>query len=185
MRLYIRGRPDGKTCRRRFFPGGHRRIHVAGCGNRQYVFAAFRLPQGRYCRARFSWSDLRSFSAIHCRRRASIGQHARKHEGNHCYNLLHFFLLRVLFYNGFQILTADDTRVAPYGFAFLKKNLIMCLCPACANNFYGTGSYYLRRVHPGRVEKDICTYCGQRPGFDYEVVKKKEVKIGYGKTDYS
>ena len=41
---------------------------------------------------------------------------------------------------------------------------------------YGTGSYYLRRVHPGRVEKDICTYCGQRPGFDYEVVKKKERK---------
>ena len=33
------------------------------------------------------------------------------------------------------------------------KNLIMCLCPACANNFYGTGSYYLRRVHPGRVER--------------------------------
>ena len=56
------------------------------------------------------------------------------------------------------------------------KNLIMCLCPACANNFYGTGSYYLRRVHPGRVERDICTYCGQRPGFDYEVVKKKERK---------
>lgn len=55
-------------------------------------------------------------------------------------------------------------------------NLIMCLCPACANNFYGTGSYYLRRVHPDRVEKDICTYCGQRPGFDYEVVKKKERK---------
>ena len=54
------------------------------------------------------------------------------------------------------------------------KNLIMCLCPACANNFYGTGSYYLRRVHPGRVEKDICTYCGQRPGFDYEVIKRKQ-----------
>ncbi|MCX4298917.1 MAG: type II toxin-antitoxin system PemK/MazF family toxin [Lachnospiraceae bacterium] len=54
------------------------------------------------------------------------------------------------------------------------KNLIMCLCPACANNFYGTGSYYLRRVHPGGVEKDICTYCGQRPGFDYEVVKRHQ-----------
>ena len=54
------------------------------------------------------------------------------------------------------------------------KNLIMCLCPACANNFYGTGSYYLRRVHPERVEKDICTYCGQRPGFDYEVVKRHQ-----------
>ena len=58
----------------------------------------------------------------------------------------------------------------------VPENLIMCLCPACANNFYGTGSYYLRRVHPDRVEKDICTYCGQRPGFDYEVVKKKERK---------
>ena len=56
------------------------------------------------------------------------------------------------------------------------KNLMMCLCPACANNFYGTGSYYLRRVYPGRVEKDTCTYCGQRPGFDYEVIKKQEVK---------
>ena len=40
----------------------------------------------------------------------------------------------------------------------VPENLIMCLCPACANNFYGTGSYYLRRVHPDRVEKDICTY---------------------------
>ena len=55
-----------------------------------------------------------------------------------------------------------------------SKNLIMCLCPACANNFYGTGSYYLRRVHSERVEKDICTYCGQRPGFDYEVVKRRQ-----------
>ena len=56
----------------------------------------------------------------------------------------------------------------------VPANLIMCLCPACANNFYGTGSYYLRRVHPDRVEKDICTYCGQRPGFDYEVVKRHQ-----------
>ena len=54
----------------------------------------------------------------------------------------------------------------------VPENLIMCLCPA--NNFYGTGSYYLRRVHPDRVEKDICTYCGQRPGFDYEVVKRHQ-----------
>lgn len=24
----------------------------------------------------------------------------------------------------------------------MPENLIMCLCPACANNFYGTGSYF-------------------------------------------
>ena len=64
------------------------------------------------------------------------------------------------------------------------KNLIMCLCPACANNFYGTGSYYLRRVHPGQRKKDVCTYCGQRPGFDYEVIRRKEVKKEDGKTHH-
>ena len=56
----------------------------------------------------------------------------------------------------------------------VPENLIMCLCPACANNFYGTGSYYLKRVNPAQQERDICTYCGQRPGFDYEVVKRAE-----------
>ena len=56
----------------------------------------------------------------------------------------------------------------------VPENLIMCLCPACANNFYGTGSYYLKRVNPAQQERDICTYCGQRPGFDYEVVKRHQ-----------
>ena len=54
----------------------------------------------------------------------------------------------------------------------MPENLIMCLCPTCANNFYGTGSYYLRRVNTDSSEKDICTYCGQRRGFDYEIVRR-------------
>lgn len=54
----------------------------------------------------------------------------------------------------------------------VPKDLIMCLCPACANNFYGTGSYYLRRLNLAKEGKDICSYCGQRLGFDYQVVKK-------------
>ena len=54
----------------------------------------------------------------------------------------------------------------------MPENLIMCLCPTCANNFFGTGSYYLRRVNTSSSEKDVCTYCGQRRGFDYEVVQK-------------
>lgn len=58
----------------------------------------------------------------------------------------------------------------------VPENLIMCLCPACAHNFYGTGSYYLRKLSPAL--KEICTYCGQRPGFDYEVVKKEVRKGG-------
>ena len=54
----------------------------------------------------------------------------------------------------------------------MPENLIMCLCPTCANNFYGTGSYFLRRISADDSEKDICTYCGQRRGFDYEVVQR-------------
>lgn len=57
----------------------------------------------------------------------------------------------------------------------VPENLIMCLCPACANNFYGTGSYFLRRVNPVQSKKDICSYCGQRPGFNY-VVRQKQTK---------
>nr|WP_295183267.1 type II toxin-antitoxin system PemK/MazF family toxin [Ruminococcus sp.] len=56
------------------------------------------------------------------------------------------------------------------------ENLIMCLCPVCANNFYGTDSYYLRRVSRDKPQKDICTYCGQRPGFDYEIIQKNGKK---------
>mgnify|MGYP003190878305 FL=1 len=59
------------------------------------------------------------------------------------------------------------------------QNLVMCLCPACANNFYGTGSYFLRRVNPAQTERDICTYCGQRPGLDYEVVQKQPKNSGH------
>ena len=47
------------------------------------------------------------------------------------------------------------------------EKLILCLCSTCAENFYGSGAYYLRRVNPIAVEKELCTYCNQRAGFDY------------------
>ena len=47
--------------------------------------------------------------------------------------------------------------------------LTLCLCSTCAENFYGSGAYYLRRVNPIEVEKELCTYCAQRSGFTYEV----------------
>ena len=49
------------------------------------------------------------------------------------------------------------------------EKLILCLCSTCAENFYGSGAYYLRRVNPIEVEKELCTYCNQRSGFTYEV----------------
>ena len=47
--------------------------------------------------------------------------------------------------------------------------LTLCLCSTCAENFYGSGAYFLRRVNPIEVEKELCTYCNQRSGFTYEV----------------
>lgn len=52
--------------------------------------------------------------------------------------------------------------------------LLMCLCSACANNFRSTGVYILRRINPEHGRKDICTYCNQRMGFDYEIIRRKQ-----------
>lgn len=52
------------------------------------------------------------------------------------------------------------------------EKLTLCLCSACAENFYGSGAYYLRRVNPMEVKKELCTYCNQRVGFDYEITPR-------------
>lgn len=54
--------------------------------------------------------------------------------------------------------------------------LTLCLCNTCAENFYGSGAYFLRRVNPGQVEKELCTYCNQRIGFDYEITRRRKQK---------
>lgn len=54
-----------------------------------------------------------------------------------------------------------------------KYSLIMCLCSTCAENFRSTGAYSLRRVDPQQMEKDTCTYCNQRMGFDFELIHKR------------
>lgn len=54
-----------------------------------------------------------------------------------------------------------------------SKKLTLCLCSACADNFYGSGAYFLRRVNPASNEKELCTYCSQRMGVEYEITKRK------------
>ena len=45
----------------------------------------------------------------------------------------------------------------------------LCLCGACADVFLGTGAFVLRKTALRRAEKEICGYCRQRSGTDYEV----------------
>lgn len=52
------------------------------------------------------------------------------------------------------------------------KKLTLCLCSTCANNFYSTGAFVLKRVNPNATEKENCTYCGQRRGYDYILERK-------------
>lgn len=54
------------------------------------------------------------------------------------------------------------------------RQFTLCLCSTCANNFYGTGAYSLKRLNPIEVEKDICTYCNGRKGFDYQITERKK-----------
>ncbi len=54
----------------------------------------------------------------------------------------------------------------------LPEKMMMCLCAACAANFRGAGGFVLRRTDPRQEQKDLCTYCGQRRGFDYELIQK-------------
>lgn len=52
------------------------------------------------------------------------------------------------------------------------NKLTLCLCSTCAENFYGSGAYSMRRVNPLEVEKELCTYCNQRAGYDYEITPR-------------
>lgn len=54
----------------------------------------------------------------------------------------------------------------------IPNKLILCLCRTCAENFYGSGAFVLRRVNADQTEKDTCTYCNSRKGFDYEIIPK-------------
>ena len=54
----------------------------------------------------------------------------------------------------------------------IPNKLILCLCRTCAENFYGSGAFVLRRVNAEQTEKDTCTYCNSRKGFDYEIIPK-------------
>ena len=54
----------------------------------------------------------------------------------------------------------------------IPNKLILCLCRTCAENFYGSGAFVLRRVNSDQTEQDTCTYCNSRKGFDYEITRK-------------
>ncbi len=55
----------------------------------------------------------------------------------------------------------------------VPNTLVMCLCRTCAESFRSAGNNYLRRIDPYQVERDTCTYCNRRLGYDYELIPKR------------
>lgn len=53
-----------------------------------------------------------------------------------------------------------------------QKRMVLSLCSVCANHFYDSGAYYLKRTDPIQVIKEPCTYCNQTLGFEYELIRK-------------
>ena len=55
-----------------------------------------------------------------------------------------------------------------------KKNKIkICLCKACAHNFYDAGSFILRRTGRLQTDNQTCCYCGQKKGTEYTLQWKE------------
>ena len=55
--------------------------------------------------------------------------------------------------------------------------LVMRLCRTCAESFRSVGNSSLRRIDPYQVERDTCTYCNRRLGYDYELIPKAKSEI--------
>ncbi|HHZ07079.1 MAG TPA: type II toxin-antitoxin system PemK/MazF family toxin [Clostridiales bacterium] len=55
----------------------------------------------------------------------------------------------------------------------INDALIMSLCPVCERHFRDTGSYRIYHLDPNQTEKDTCTYCNHRTGFDCVLIRRK------------
>ena len=56
------------------------------------------------------------------------------------------------------------------------KEIEICLCPKCASAFYDIPSYKIVRKDPYQVNKDLCTYCNSRFGYDFLISKRANVQ---------
>lgn len=55
--------------------------------------------------------------------------------------------------------------------------LVLCLCPTCASQFFNSPDHIIRRVDPLSNVKEDCTYCQVRKGYDYRIIRARK-KLG-------
>lgn len=55
----------------------------------------------------------------------------------------------------------------------IRRNpILITLCCSCAAQFYYANSYRIQRADRHQVNKEECTYCGCRRGYDYLLYPK-------------
>lgn len=59
--------------------------------------------------------------------------------------------------------------------------IMMTLCCRCFNQFYYTRCYRMERADRDQVVKDVCTYCGYRRGYDYNIYPKRNRIMNTGR----
>ena len=57
-----------------------------------------------------------------------------------------------------------------------NSQMELSLCAACANGFYSIPTYRIMRKDPYQVDKEPCTYCGIRLGYDFLISQKSNVQ---------
>jgi len=43
----------------------------------------------------------------------------------------------------------------------------ICLCSRCASQFYNSRQHFIKRADYYQINKEPCTYCNSRNGFDF------------------
>lgn len=52
----------------------------------------------------------------------------------------------------------------------MDDKYLVCLCHKCRQQFRDAGGYRLKRVVIPQENKEVCTYCQSRYGYDYYLV---------------
>lgn len=55
-----------------------------------------------------------------------------------------------------------------------QNSMILALSPVCVRQFYTAHRTTIRRLDPYQIEKDDCSYCGIRTGWDYIIAPRAE-----------
>lgn len=71
-----------------------------------------------------------------------------------------------------QIWKAFKKTLGMWDYSLNKNKDVYCLCRRCLDDFRSRPNVVVSRLDPFAVEKDVCTICNVRYGYDYVVYEK-------------